>query len=228
MNGKCLSFIFRDGYYHPQVNCYYQCWEEKEVLLSECSGLTCSHLILNASQKQGTFSNLSLYILGAESAPVQKGCAWGQWDAAGLFLLTLKLLGSQAWEWSHLEWRIAPFLQRCEFLCEFKHWQWWGKQQCHSSGCWQGTEVAKASTGSQWSVNRHGANFSCFLCLVKFFFSFKLRILQLFSSTLQLFSSTITWKNTSNFKRTVARGDAKCYMAIKQTLQKAAVLQERT
>lgn len=177
--------------------------EEKEALLSECSSLTCSHLILNASQKQGTFSNLSLCILRAESAPVQKGWTWGQWDPGGLFLFSL--LGSQVWEWSHLETKIIPLQQWCEFLCEFKHWQWWGKQQCHSSGCWQDTEVAKASTESHWSVNRYEANFSCFLCLVKLLFSFKLRILE-------LFSNTITWKNTSNFKRTVARGDAKCYM----------------
>lgn len=181
--------------------------EEKEVLLSECSGLTCSHLILNASQNQATFSNLSLCIPRAELAPEQKGWTWGQWDSAGLFLFMLNLLGLQAWELSHVEQRMAPLQQWSEFVCEFKHWQWWGKQQCHSSGCWQGTEVAKASAESQWYVDRHDVSFSCFLCLVKLFFSFKLRILG-------LFPNTITWKNTSISKRTVVRRDAKCHGTI--------------
>lgn len=203
MNGKCFSFIFRgDGYYHPQVNCYYQCPKRKRkhcfqsaavlpapiwfwMPLKNRGHLVICHCVfyeLNQLQCRKAEPGTS----EIQELPVQLAWITG---------MGVESPGAKDHSLAAMMW-ISVW---------FKHWQWWGKQQCHSSGCWQDTEVAKASTESHWSVNRYEANFSCFLCLVKLLFSFKLRILE-------LFSNTITWKNTSNFKRTVARGDAKCYM----------------
>lgn len=78
-------------------------------------------------------------------------------------------------------------------LCVCKHRGWWEKQHSDSSDFWWCPGRQCTWSHSQ-PVNRHEANTSCFLCLVKLLFSFKLRILQ-------LFSNTITWKVASSLRR---------------------------
>lgn len=158
------------------------------------------YLILNASQNQGRFSNLSLCILRAESVPVQKGFTWGQWDAAGLFLITGVGLGSPGSK----DRSLAAMIWICVRIQTLAV-----VGRAAVSQLWLLTRY-RGSQSQHWksvSVNKHEANFSCFLGLVKLLFSFNLRILG-------LFSNTITWKITSIFKRAAATGDAKCYMII--------------
>lgn len=141
--------------------------EEKEVPLSEYSGLTCSHLILNATQKQGTFSNLSLCTLQAESAPVQKGCTWGQWDAAALQVCSCS--HSTCSDHRHGSWVTwnqgsLPCSNDLNF-CVNSNTGSGGESSSDTALAM--TEIAKASTESQWTVNRHETDFSCLLCSVK-------------------------------------------------------------
>lgn len=198
MNGKCFTFIFRgDGYYHPQVNCYYQCSEKKRKCRFPSTMVSPAPIWFWMPLKNRGHLVICHYVFyklnqlqcrkaAPEASGMQQLCRFVpvHTQPARITDMGVESPGTKDHSLVAMIW-ISVWIQTLALV---------GKAAV--TQLWLLTEAAKASTESQWTVSRHQTNFSCLLCLVKLLFSSKLRILG-------LFSSTITWKNTSIFKRTV-------------------------
>ena len=172
------------------------------AIRSYWSGLTCSRLVSNAPQKQGGLLVICHCVFNeqnqlhcrkatpgtvAGARGTEQVCPCPCWNP----------LRSQEWESPGTEDRsliATTWISAWAGACVYANTRGDGESSivtalAAGSTLADSTDAVKASSESQQSVNRHEANISCFLCLVKLLFSFRLRILG-------LFSNTIAWKIT--------------------------------